>query len=248
MPDRLIRALAAEAIGTFTLCFVGILAISAGTLSGQPNATSLATVAFAHGLAIFVMVAALGANSGGHFNPAVTAGFIATGRIPLPRGGMYIAAQLVGALLASGIIAIGFNDPGLVASGTPAPAETVTWAGALVMEAVATFFLVLVVFGTAVDERAPRTVFPLAIGLTVAMDIMAIGPLTGGAMNPARVFGPAVVGGQWASHWVYWVGPILGGIAGAFAQHAFFLERGAPSAKTASRGGPAPVEQRHGEV
>ena len=247
MPDRLMRALVAEAIGTFTLCFAGILAINAGVMSGNENAVSLTTIALAHGLAIFVMVAALGANSGGHFNPAVTAGFMATGRIPLPRGGMYIAAQIVGALLASGIIAAGF-DPDFVAVATPAPAETVTWAGALVLEAVATFFLVLVVFGTAVDERAPRTVFPLAIGLTVAMGIMAIGPLTGGAMNPARVFGPAVVGGQWASHWVYWVGPVLGGIAGAFVQHAFLMERGAPSVKTATRGGPAPVEQRNGDA
>jgi MIP family channel proteins len=248
MPDRLMRALVSEAIGTFTLCFIGILAIHSAALTSPEGTVPLILIAFAHGLAIFVMVAALGANSGGHFNPAVTAGFMATGRIPLPRGAMYVAAQLVGALLASAIIEGGFADSGLVANGTPAPAETVTWAGALVMEAVATFFLVLVVFGTAVDERAPRAVFPLAIGLTVAMGIMAIGPLTGGAMNPARVFGPAVVGGQWASHWVYWVGPVLGGIAGAFVQHAFLMDRGAPTAKTATRGGPAPAEQRFGDV
>jgi aquaporin Z len=248
MPDRLTSALVSEAIGTFTLCFIGILAIHSASLTSPEGTVPLILIALAHGLAIFVMVAALGANSGAHFNPAVTAGFMATGRISLPRGAMYIAAQLAGALLASGIIAIGFDSPDLVANGTPAPAETVTWAGALVMEAVATFFLVLVVFGTAVDERAPRSVFPLAIGLTVAMGIMAIGPLTGGAMNPARVFGPAVVGGQWASHWVYWAGPLLGGIAGAFVQHAFLMERGAPSVKTGTRGGPAPVEQRHGDV
>jgi MIP family channel proteins len=247
MPDRLIPALVSEAIGTFTLCFVGILAIHSAALTSPEGTVPLVLIAFAHGLAIFVMVAALGANSGAHFNPAVTAGFMATGRIPLPRGGMYIAAQLAGALLASAIIEGGFADSGLVANGTPVPAETVTWAGALVMEAFATFFLVLVVFGTAVDERAPRAVFPLAIGLTVAMGIMAIGPLTGGAMNPARVLGPAVVGGQWASHWVYWVGPILGGIAGAFTQ-SFLMVRGAPTARTAARGGPAPAEQRFGEA
>jgi aquaporin Z len=243
MPDRLIRALASEAIGTFALCFAGILAISAGNLSGDSNASSLTTVAFAHGLAIFVMVAALGANSGAHFNPAVTAGFVATGRMDLPRGAMYVVAQLAGALLASGLLAGAFGAE-VAADGTPAVADGITVWGALVLEAVATFFLVLVVFGTAVDERAPRAVFPLAIGLTVALHIMAIGPLTGAAMNPARAFGPALVSGVWDAHWVYWLAPLVGGIAGAYVQHALLMERGAPSAKTGARGGPAPAEQR----
>ena len=247
MPDRLTRALVAEAIGTFALCFVGILAINASSLIGPEGTVSLTSIAFAHGLAIFVMVAALSANSGAHFNPAVTAGFMATGRIPAARGALYIVAQLAGALLASGLVAL--YDLNVVIGGTPTVAtRLVTVPGALVLEAVATFFLVLVVFGTAVDERAPRSVFPLAIGLTVAMDIMAIGPLTGAAMNPARAFGPALVGGEWGQHWVYWVGPILGGIAGAFVQHAFLMERGAPSIRTGTRGGPAPAEQRTGDL
>lgn len=247
MPDRLIRALVSEAIGTFALCFAGLLAISAASLTGNPNATSLTTVAFAHGLAILVMVAALGANSGAHFNPAVTVGFMATGRMPLPRGAMYVGAQLAGAVLATGLLAGAFGVE-VAADGTPVPAEMITVWGALVLEAVATFFLVLVVFGTAVDERAPRAVFPIAIGFTVVLDIMAIGPLTGAAMNPARAFGPALVSGVWDAHWVYWLAPILGGVAGAFVQHAFLMERGAPSAKTATRGGPAPAEQRFDEV
>jgi aquaporin Z len=246
MPDRLSRALVSEAIGTFALCFIGILAINAGRLAGDPSISSLTTVALAHGLTIFVMVAALGANSGGHFNPAVTIGFMATRRIDPARGAMYIAAQLAGAVLASGLLT---GLPGnAVANGTPKLAEVIFPFGGVVLEAVATFFLVLVVFGTAVDERAPRTVFPLAIGLTVVLDIMAIGPLTGAAMNPARALGPALVSGVWEHHWVYWAGPILGGLAGAFVQHFFLMERGAPSVKTATRGGPAPVEQRHGEV
>lgn len=243
MPDRLIRALVSEAIGTFALCFAGILAISAGNLSGNEGASSLTTVAFAHGLAIFVMVAALGANSGAHFNPAVTAGFVATRRMDLPRGAMYVGAQLAGALLASALLAGAFGAE-VAADGTPAVADGITVWGALVLEAIATFFLVLVVFGTAVDERAPRAVFPIAIGLTVALDIMAIGPLTGAAMNPARAFGPALVSGVWDAHWVYWLAPIVGGVAGAYVQHAFLMERGAPTAKTAARGGPAPAEQR----
>jgi aquaporin Z len=247
MPDRLSRALVSEALGTFALCFIGILAINASSLIAPEGTVSLTTIALAHGLTIFVMVAALGANSGAHFNPAVTVGFMATGRIPLARGAMYIAAQLVGAILGSGLVAL--YDPNVVIAGTPSvTTRLVTLPGAMILEAVATFFLVLVVFGTAVDERAPRAVFPLAIGLTVALNIMAIGPLTGAAMNPARAFGPALVGGEWGHHWVYWVGPLVGGIAGAFLQHAFLMDRGAPSVKTGTRGGPAPAEQRISEV
>jgi aquaporin Z len=242
MNDSPARALTAEAIGTFALCFIGILAINVDLITGSEGTASLATIAFAHGLTIAVMVAALGALSGAHFNPAVTAGFVATGRMTPVRGAQYVAAQLAGALLASLLLAWLFGRE-VVAGGTPAVSENVRSYGAVVLEAVTTFFLVLVVFGTAVDERAPKSVFPLAIGLTVALDIMAIGPITGAAMNPARAFGPAVAGGAWGSHWVYWVGPLLGGVAAGLLQHRFFLAT-APSPATAVRGGPAPSEAR----
>ena len=236
------RALTAEAIGTFALCFVGILAINVDAIGGADGAASLATIALAHGLTIAVMVAALGAISGGHFNPAVTAGFVATGRMTPVRGAMYVGAQLVGALLASLLVGWLFGLE-VVRDGTPAIAPNVRATGGMVVEVVTTFFLVLVVFGTAVDHRAPKSVFPFAIGLTVTLGIMASGPITGGAMNPARVFGPALVGGAWANHWVYWVGPLLGGVLAAFLQHWFLMEY-APSLETAARGGPAPSEER----
>ncbi len=234
------RALVAEAIGTFALCFVGILAINADTFSGTDGTASLASIALAHGLAIAVMVAALGAISGAHFNPAVTAGFVATGRMAPARGAQYLVAQLVGAALASLLVALPFGFE-VVRTGTPA--LSVRADGGVLVEAVTTFFLVLVVFGTAVDPRAPRSVFPFAIGLTVALDIMAAGPITGAAMNPARAFGPALVSGAWANQWVYWVGPLLGGVLAAFLQHRFLMEP-APSAATAEHGGPAPAEER----
>jgi aquaporin TIP len=234
------RPLVAEAIGTFALCFVGILAINVDTISGADGTGSLATVALAHGLTILVMVAALGAISGAHFNPAVTAGFVVTGRMAPVRGAQYLAAQLAGAALASLLVAWPFGFE-VVAAGTPALAVAPQWG--VLMEAVATFFLVLVIFGTAVDHRAPRSVFPFAIGLTVALDIMAIGPITGAAMNPARAFGPALVSGAWADQWVYWVGPLLGGVLAAFLQHRFLMEP-APSADTAEVGGPTLSEER----
>jgi MIP family channel proteins len=236
------RALTAEAIGTFALCFVGILAINVDAIGGTEGTGSLITVALAHGLTIAVMIAALGALSGAHFNPAVTAGFVATGRMAPVRGAQYVGAQIAGALLASLLIAWLFGLE-VVAAGTPAKAPIVTAPGAMVVEVVTTFFLVLVIFGTAVDHRAPRSVFPMAIGLTVALDIMATGPITGAAMNPARSFGPALVSGAWADHWVYWVGPVLGGILAALLQHHFLMEH-APSAATAEHGGPAPLEER----
>ncbi len=236
------RALTAEAIGTFALCFIGILAINADAIGGTPGTASLATIALAHGLTIMVMVAALGAISGAHFNPAVTAGFVATGRMTPVRGAQYAGAQLLGAVLASLLVGWLFGLD-VVRAGTPAVAPMVRPTGAAAVEVVTTFFLVLVIFGTAVDHRAPRSVFPFAIGLTVALDIMATGAITGAAMNPARAFGPALVSGAWADQWVYWVGPLAGGILAAFLQHRFLMEH-APSAATAEHGGPAPAEER----
>ncbi|HEU4882041.1 MAG TPA: aquaporin [Longimicrobium sp.] len=241
MRDTPTRALTAEAIGTFALCFIGILAINVDVIGGAEGTGSLATVAFAHGLTIMVMVAALGAISGGHFNPAVTAGFVATGRMTPVRGAQYAGAQLLGAVLAS--LLVGWFGLDIVRAGTPALSSNVSPAAAVVVEVVTTFFLVLVIFGTAVDHRAPKSVYPFAIGLTVALDIMATGPITGAAMNPARAFGPALVGGGWANHWVYWVGPLIGGVLAAFLQHRFLMEE-APSPATAEHGGPAPAEER----
>jgi aquaporin TIP len=235
------RALIAEAIGTSALCFVGLLAISSGAVLGGPDAAPLVSVALAHGLAIAVMVAALGHHSGGHFNPAVTFGFVITRRMDPVKGALYVAAQIAGAVAASAAVSVFGVDA--VVAGTPVPAHGITAGGVIVCEAVATFFLVLVIFGTAVDPRAPRSVYPFAIGLVITADILAIGPLTGAAMNPARVLGPALIGWAWDAHWMYWVGPLLGAAAAALLQDRVLLEP-APSAETAEHGGPAPTEKR----
>ena len=123
MNDSPARALTAEAIGTFALCFIGILAINVGRHHGAEGTASLATIAFAHGLTIAVMIAALGALSGAHFNPAVTAGFVATGRMTPVRGAQYVGAQLAGAVLASLLLGWLFGLD-VVREGTPAVAPT----------------------------------------------------------------------------------------------------------------------------
>jgi len=225
LPEKWVPIALAEAIGTFALVFVGVLAISAGLIVGAPEAPAgLVGIAFAHGLTIAVMVAALGGVSGGHFNPAVTFGFLVTRRITPTGAAVYVVAQLAGALAAAGLVAALFGAD-TVAAGTPALGPDVGQGAGIVLEAVTTFFLVLVVFGSAVDPRAPGAVFPLAIGLTITLDILAIGPLTGAAMNPARALGPALVSGTWASHLVYWAGPLLGGGLGAWVMHYALMER-----------------------
>ncbi|PYJ03643.1 MAG: aquaporin [Verrucomicrobia bacterium] len=209
MNTALVKPCVAEFIGTFTLIFVGVGAI-------YQNAGLLA-VAFAHGLAIAVMVSATGAISGGHLNPAVSFGLWVGGKIDLPRLAAYWVAQLLGAVAAAFLLLYVFAQlpnqvpSDIVAKGTPdLLREGISSAQGIVIEGVLTFFLVFVVYGTAVDGRAPK-IGGLAIGLTVTLDILFNGPLTGAAMNPARVFGPAVASGHWTNHAVYWIGPLAGG-------------------------------------
>ncbi|WP_299426199.1 aquaporin [uncultured Meiothermus sp.] len=196
-----IRALIAEFLGVFTLCFVGIGAIAA-TQGGD-----LMVIALAHGLAIGLSVVALGAISGGHFNPAVTFGMLITGRITPVGAVSYWVAQLLGGLVAAFFIGAIYSGTA-VADGTPTPGANHTAIQALMMEIFLTFFLVSVIFGSAVFNN--YNFAGLAIGLAITMDILAGGAVSGAAMNPARVLGPAIIGGEWAAHWVYWAGPLVG--------------------------------------
>lgn len=204
------RQAIAEFIGTFALIFIGAGAIIADNV--MAGGVGLTGIALAHGLAIATMVSALGAVSGGHFNPAVTFGFLVTRRIAVTPAIMYLVAQILGATVAAAILKSVAPSAAVdaVALGTPVLGQGTTIAAGVVIEAVLTFFLVTAVFGTAVDPRAPK-IGGLGIGLVIAMDIFMGGPLTGAAMNPARAFGPALLQGFWSDHLVYWVGPLLGG-------------------------------------
>jgi aquaporin TIP len=211
---------AAEFVGAFTLLFIGMGAIAIHA--------DLTGVALAHGLAIAIMASAVGHISGGHFNPAVTFGFLVTRRIAPALAVVYWLAQFTGAVAASLLVKWLFPGDAL-GLGVPA-VHAVSPGEAAVLEAILTFFLVFVIFATAVDPRgAFKSIAGLAIGLTITMDIFAAGPLTGAAMNPARAFGPQLAGGHWANAWVWYVGPIVGGTVAAIAYERLYLRPLAPT-------------------
>jgi len=204
----------AEFIGTFALVFVGGGAIMMAQQTG--NTAGLLQVAVAHGLILALMVSATMNVSGGHLNPAVTTALLVARRITPTIAGVHILAQLIGALAAAWALKMTMPTAVFVATqaGGQSIALDVTPMQAVVLEAIATFFLMFVIYGTAVYVNAPR-IGGLAIGLTIAADILAIGPLTGASMNPARSFGPAIASGVLAGQVIYWVGPMLGAIAAA---------------------------------
>jgi MIP family channel proteins len=222
MRDSL-RHFTAEFIGTFALVFIGSGSIIAAAYTQMPG--GLIGVALAHGIILAVLVSATMRISG-HLNPAVTVGFLAARRIEPMMAGVYIVAQLLGAMGAA--YALKGLLPEAVTSATRVGGQSIALdisAGqAIGLEAIATFFLAFVIFGTAVDPKAPR-IGGLAIGLTIAADILAIGPFTGASMNPARSFGPAVASGIFEAQAVYWIGPLIGAVAAALLYDTLFIRR-----------------------
>ena len=203
------RPLLAEFVGTFALIFVGIGAI-------KTAGHDVLGVALAHGLTIAAFVCATLHISGGNFNPAVTFGLLCGGHMNLPQAVRYWCAQLLGGFLAA-LICLGLFGRDVVVMGTPQLAINLTSVQGIVVEAILTFFLVFVIYGTAVDQRSRgAAVAGFAIGATITLDILFGGPLTGAAMNPARVFGPALAAWFWHDHYVYWIGPLIGGALGGY--------------------------------
>jgi aquaporin Z len=215
---KTLRPCLAEFLGTFYLCFAGIAAILCNTPS-VGGASGLLGIALAHGLALSIAVNVFGGESGAHFNPAVTSGFLVTGRIAPGLAGAYVIAQLAGATTAAVACRAIFPAAAVAETnlGIPLPAP---WASAgviLLAEFIMTFLLMTSIFGTAVDDRGRAVkIGGFGIGLTVAFDILAGGAVTGASMNPARSFGPAFVMMHWAWHWAYWIAPIAGAGAAAF--------------------------------
>jgi MIP family channel proteins len=234
MAENLGKAAVAEAVGTFTLIFLGAgsILVDAFVRGAAPfGFADLVGIALAHGLALVVMISATWTVSGGHLNPAVTFGLWIGGVVKAKDAVVYWIAQLVGAVVAAAILLAAWNG---VAGGnalatanhlgTPGLSPGVGVGAAILLETVATFFLVFVVYGTAVNASFNGRIGGIAIGLTVAGDILAIGPLTGAAMNVARWFGPALVSGTWTNGYVYVVGPLLGAAIAGLLYGRYILE------------------------
>lgn len=224
MNYRTLRAPAAEFIGTMLFVLVGAGSIVAN-VSGPAGALG---VALAHGVGLAVLVTIMMPISGGHLNPAVSVALWIGDQIDLKTLGKYVAAQLLGAIVAALLIQVTFPASlvRLSSLGTPQMSGAMGMVSGIALEALFTFFLVSAVFGTAVSPQAQR-VGGFAIGLTVLTVAVGGGNLTGAVMNPARAFGPALVSLSWLSQGVYWIGPLIGAAIAAAVWKYLLLPRSA---------------------
>lgn len=228
MSEKWQEQLVAEFIGTFALVFIGAGAV----VVAGPSGSGLLGVALAHGVVLAVMVSVLAHISGAHFNPAVTVALWVARKIDTPRALLYMATQLVAGIVAAFVLKWVLPEALWHPSGaaeslgntTVNVSLGMTETRAFVLEAILTFFLVIAVFGTAVDDRGPfAKTAGLTIGLVLVFDILMGGPLTGGSMNPARSLGPALATGDLTSTWLYFAGPISGGVIAAGLYWSAFL-------------------------
>ena len=224
--QKTLRPLVAEFIGVFLFVFITAGAIVLNTY--RDGIIGLAGIAAAQGVTLAIAVTATMNISGGHLNPAVTLGLWSIGRIGWKQTGLYVVAQLLGAILAA--LAVKGLYPemaGRVAQlGVPRLASDISFTQGVLIEAILTFFLAFAVMGTVVDAAAPK-VAGWAIGLTVMMGVLASGGITGAGMNPARAFGPALAANAWLGQLVYWIGPILGAVAAMQVYERLLLKRDA---------------------
>lgn len=237
MDATLARRLAAEALGTALLVVFGpgslVAALRLG--DGELDYAGLGMVALSFGLVVALVVYAFGSTSGAHINPAVTITLAAKGRFPSRDAGPYVLAQLAGSVVGA-LLVVGAFGTAAVDSSTAGAAsfgDGVGYPQAILVEALGTFLLLLTIFALSVDTRAPVGWAGLMIGLSVTCLVLVFGPLTGAAVNPARVFGPfvgaAAFGGDvpWSQLPAYVVGSLLGGLAAAFSYDAIARPRDA---------------------
>jgi glycerol uptake facilitator protein len=225
---RSVAAYAAEGVGTFLLVFFICAVLSVGSASSLQ--LDLAGLGLLHALVLGVLVYALAASSGAHFNPAVTAAQLAIGQIRGRDAAAYVGFQLVGGVLAALLVLLLFHDAGssahygataidgeVVAGGSP-------WLG-LIAEAIGTFMLMWAVMAVAVNPRGEKHFAGLVIGGALGLAVMVVGPATGAGVNPARWLGPALASGTYSDFWIYIIGPVAGALLAAFAYRALVLDR-----------------------
>jgi len=195
----------AEAIGTFILVFAGTGAVMVNEVT--KGAVTHVGISFVFGAVVAALIYSIGHISKAHFNPAVTLAFWTSGIFPKNLVLPYILAQLLGAIAASSLLSLSLGKVANLGATLPYNGN---WLQSLLLETILSFILMFVIFGSGLDRRAHLGFAGLAIGLTVGLEAAFMGPITGVSMNPARSLGPALVGGIWQHHWIYWVAPILG--------------------------------------
>lgn len=222
-------AVLGEAIGAFALVFAGYGAVM---VAAETGAFGAAGIAAAFGLVIGAMVYALGHVSGAHFNPAVTITFALTRHFPWRQVPAYVAARVVGALVAAGVLRLTLGNVASLGATTPSGSSAQSFAWEIVL----TFFLMLVIMAVATDTQAVGEAAALAIGATVGLGALVGGPVSGASMNPARSIGPALVSGEVGDLWIYLIAPPVGALIAGVAYTA--LLRGSRNAPTRAASGP----------
>jgi MIP family channel proteins len=235
------RGAVSEFIATMLFVFIGtgsVIATKATLGESSIQISSLTVISLAHGFAIMVLIYAVGEVSGGHINPAVTWACLITHRVSLLRAVTYVISQLVGAIIGSALLKSIIPPDFQFSMGCSTINPLLTAAQGFGAEVIFTFIFIFVVFATAISpfagkfsplssgggrEYGPGKLTPFAVGMTILVLCLVGIPLTGASMNPARSFGPAVVRGIWANHWVYWIGPLLGSTIAAFVAQSIFL-------------------------
>ncbi len=228
------RAWLAEAIATFGLVFFGPLSVilAAAWYGDGLSTEAVIFISLGHGGIIVLMVYAFGHVSGAHINPAVTIPMMITKKIGIKDGIGYIGFQIIGAIIASLSLQAFFPEIGKKvfwgAHGGPSELIGNSMMSGLAIEIILTFFLVTVIFMTAVHKKAPKQIYGGAIGGMVFLLHLVGVPLTGASMNPARSFSPAIVSGDvglWEVQWLYWVGPIIGGIIAGLVMNYIYVNK-----------------------
>ncbi|CAN6471100.1 unnamed protein product [Victoria cruziana] len=206
-----IQKIIAEIFGTYCVIFSGCGSVVVNDIYGK---VSFPGVCIAWGLIVMVMVYSVGHISGAHFNPAVTLAFAIFRRFPWKEVPAYMAAQVLGSVMASGTLHLLFDVKPSDYFGT-VPVDTTVQS--FVIEIIISFILMFVISGVATDTRAIGELAGIAVGATILLNVLVAGPISGASMNPARSLGPAIVMGKYKGLWVYIVGPPVGTVFGAFA-------------------------------
>ncbi|CAE6502335.1 MIP/aquaporin family protein [Candidatus Nitrosotenuis uzonensis] len=225
------RAWFAEALSTFCLVFFGPLSVIVSAAAFGPGLTleGILLISFAHGSAIGLMVYSFGHVSGAHINPAVTIPMMITRKIGIVDGIGYIIFQIIGAIIAAFSLKTILPELGAKVNfgtqGGPSELLNNSAMSGFALELVFTFFLVVVIFMTAVHKKASAGLHGLSIGGMIFLLHLVGVPFTGASMNPARTLGPAIASGYWDYHWIYWAGPIIGGIIAGLIMYYIFVKK-----------------------